>query len=143
MAAPAQKAPTCFLAQTTAVRLKPPRVVPGLKGVSPSVAPARIGREEAVRKIEEPAIGPSAGLGGEKEGRKEGRKCGPSETIYGYWKQCCRRPTKGALPFHPSTLCQPNPRSRDGVSRLWPPANFALTLSPLGQGRVTCRASAR
>lgn len=73
MAAPAQKAPTCFLAQTTAVRPKPPRVVPGLKGVSPSVAPARIGREEAVRKIEEPAIGSSAGLGGrEKEGRKEG-----------------------------------------------------------------------
>lgn len=35
MAAPAQKAPTCFLAQTTAVRPKPPRVVPGLKGDFP------------------------------------------------------------------------------------------------------------
>lgn len=61
------------------------------------------------------------GGGGEGKKRKEGRKCGPSETIYGYWKQCCRRPTKGALPFHPSTLCRPNPRSRDGVSRLYGP----------------------
>lgn len=145
MAVPAYEASTCFLAQTATVRSKPPTVVvPGLKGGSPlrdrcyprcsngsgvwSGIDGKEDQEASHRRV--------CGLGERKEGRKEGSAgLARHETIYGRWKQCCRRPTKGAT----TLLCRP-------VSAEPPAAATELarlpTLHRSCPGRVT-RASAR
>lgn len=52
------------------------------------------------------------GLAERKEGRKEGSAgLARHETIYGRWKQCCRRPTKGAATLRRSAPAEP-PLSR-------------------------------
>lgn len=100
-------------------------------------------REEAVRKIEEPAIGASAGLGGEKEGRKEG-----SAGLARQFMATGNNAAVGRQRVLPSPILPPyvdrTPAVATELARLYGPPRLTshpLFSPPFGSGRVTCRAS--
>lgn len=114
MAVSAYETPTCFLAQTTTIagRKHGTVMVPGTKAATNAtlaVVAVRIGRSGVGGKEDREASHRRVcGLGVRKEGRKEGSAgLARHETIYGCWKQCCRRPTKGAATLRRSAPAEP------------------------------------